>query len=103
MVKTFKEAFKVTIPVLLGYLSIGLAFGLMMQSIGLNFVWAGGMSLVIYAGTLQYLAVMMFQTGMSMISVALIVTYYAFFNYLVQFIATAKKHKENKNSTGEEQ
>ena len=32
MNKTFKEAFKVTMPVLLGYLSIGLAFGLMMQS-----------------------------------------------------------------------
>ena len=42
-------------------------------------------------------------TATVMISVALIVTYYAFFNYLVQFIATAKKHKENKNSTGEEQ
>ena len=37
-------------------------------------------------------------TATIMISVALAVTYYAFFNYLVQFIATAKKHKDNKNS-----
>ena len=48
MNKTFKEAFKVTMPVLLGYLSIGFAFGLMIQSIGLNFIWAGGMSPVSY-------------------------------------------------------
>ena len=93
MVKTFKEAFKVTIPVLLGYLSIGLAFGLMMQSIGLNFVWAGGRSLVIYAGTLQYLAVMMFQTGMSMISVALM-TLFVHFRHMVYGLSLIEKFKD---------
>ncbi|WP_138268973.1 MULTISPECIES: AzlC family ABC transporter permease [Anaerofustis] len=93
MNKTFKEAFKVTMPVLLGYLSIGLAFGLMMQSIGLNFIWAGGMSLVIYAGTLQYLAVMMFQTGMSMISVALM-TLFVHFRHMVYGLSLIEKFKD---------
>ena len=93
MNNTFKQAFKITIPVLLGYLSIGFAFGLMIQSIGLNFLWAGGMSLVIYAGTLQYLAVMMFQTGMSMVSVALM-TLFVHFRHMVYGLSIIEKFKD---------
>ena len=33
-------AFHVTIPVLMGYLAIGMAFGLMMDSAGYNVFWA---------------------------------------------------------------
>ena len=38
-------AFHVTIPVLMGYLAIGMAFGLMMDSAGYNVFWALLMSL----------------------------------------------------------
>ena len=38
--KTFAEAFPATIPVLVGYLAIGLAFGLMLQSAGYGAGWA---------------------------------------------------------------
>ncbi|MCR2032781.1 AzlC family ABC transporter permease [Anaerofustis stercorihominis] len=92
MNKTFKEAFKVTMPVLLGYLSIGFAFGLMIQSIGLNFIWAGGMSLTIYAGTLQYLAVVMFQGGMSLISVALM-SFFVNFRHMVYGLSLIEPFK----------
>ena len=55
-----KEAFPYTIPVLTGYLFIGFAFGVMFQEKGYNFIWAGFMSLLDYAGSGQYLAVNFF-------------------------------------------
>lgn len=55
--RAFSAAFPVTLPVLMGYLSIGIAFGLMLQRVGYNFIWAFFMSLTIYAGSGQYLGV----------------------------------------------
>lgn len=51
----FSAAFVATIPVLMGYLSIGIAFGLLLQSIGYGPLWALFMSLVVYAGSSQFL------------------------------------------------
>ena len=48
-------AFPVTGPVLMGYLAIGMAFGLMLQEISYNFIWAFFMSLTFYDGSGQYL------------------------------------------------
>lgn len=39
-VKAVKAAFPYTIPVLTGYLFIGIAFGVMYQEKGYNFLWA---------------------------------------------------------------
>lgn len=55
-----KAAFPYTIPVLTGYLFIGFAFGVMFQEKGYHFLWAGFVSLVVYAGSGQYLAVNFF-------------------------------------------
>ncbi len=61
--KTLAAAFPVTVPVLMGYLAIGMAFGLMLQGIGYNAVWAFFMSLTIYAGSGQYLGVSLLAAG----------------------------------------
>lgn len=62
-------AFPYTIPVLTGYLFIGIAFGVMFQEKGYNFLWAILMSLVVYAGSGQYLAVNFFVPGVSFVQV----------------------------------
>ena len=51
--KTLKAAFPATVPVLMGYLAIGMAFGLMLQSEGYGVGWAILMSMTIYAGSGQ--------------------------------------------------
>lgn len=61
--KALSAAFRTTIPVLMGYLSIGIAFGLMLEAIGYNFIWAGVMSLTVYAGSGQYLGVNLLASG----------------------------------------
>ncbi|MEG1501570.1 MAG: AzlC family ABC transporter permease, partial [Clostridiales bacterium] len=69
--RTFKEAFLLTLPVMAGYIVLGIGFGVLLQSKGYNFAWAILMSLTIYAGSMQYLAVDLLSTGASLLSVAL--------------------------------
>lgn len=40
MKKVIKAAFPATVPVMLGYLSVGIAFGLLFQKSGYSFWWA---------------------------------------------------------------
>ena len=56
-IKKIREAFKNTIPVLMGYVVLGIGFGVLLSSKGYNFLWALLMCLVIYSGTMQYVAV----------------------------------------------
>lgn len=65
----FKKAFSYTIPVLTGYLFIGTAFGVMYAEKGYSFLWAILMSIMVYAGSGQYLAVNFFTPGISFVQV----------------------------------
>lgn len=65
----YKAAFPHTLPVMTGYLFIGIAFGVMFADKGYNFVWAGIMSLLVYAGSGQYLAVNFFEPSVSLLQV----------------------------------
>lgn len=68
-IKALRAAFPYTIPVLTGYLFIGMAFGVMIQEKGYNFLWAMLMSLLIYAGSGQYIAVNFFAPGVSLLQI----------------------------------
>lgn len=67
--QAFKKAFPYTIPVLTGYLFIGIAFGVMYAEKGYSVLWAILMSLLVYAGSGQYLAVNFFVPGVSFLQV----------------------------------
>jgi 4-azaleucine resistance transporter AzlC len=59
----FSRAFRYSIPVLLGYIAIGMAFGLMLVSKEYPWWLALIMSVVMYAGSGQYLAVGLLASG----------------------------------------
>ena len=65
--KAFRRAFPYTIPVLTGYLVIGIAFGVMYAEKGYSFLWAILMSVLVFAGSGQYLAVNFFVPGISFV------------------------------------
>ena len=65
--KAFRRAFPYTIPVLTGYLFIGIAFGVMYAEKGYSFLWAILMSVLVFAGSGQYLAVNFFVPGISFV------------------------------------
>lgn len=92
---TLKKAFITTIPVLLGYLSIGVAFGLMIHSIGYNVLWAGIMSLTIYAGTMQYIAVDLIKNFTTYLNIA-VVSLLVNFRQLVYGLSMIDKFKNYK-------
>ena len=52
-----RAAFPATIPVLTGYLCIGMAYGLLMANAGYGVFWALLLSLLCYAGSMEFVAV----------------------------------------------
>lgn len=68
---TMRYAFKASLPVMAGYIVLGIGFGILLQSKGYAPVWAFLMSLCIYAGSMQYVAVDLLAGGASLIAAAL--------------------------------
>ena len=66
-----KKAFVATVPVLSGYLVIGLSFGVVLQSRGYGALWSAAMSAFIYAGSMQFVAVELMSSAASLFTVAL--------------------------------
>ena len=90
--KALAAAFPATLPVLLGYLAIGIAFGLMLEAIGYNFIWAFFMSLTIYAGSGQYLGVSLLAASAALGEVALM-TLLINFRHLVYGLSMLEKFR----------
>ena len=55
-----------SIPVMLGYLFLGFAFGLMLNDAGYGFWWAFFTSLFVYAGSMQFVLVTLLTAGASL-------------------------------------
>ncbi len=70
MGKTFLYAWRHSIPIFFGFLPVAVAYGMLMQSSGYNFVWTGACSLFVLAGSLQFLMVTFFAGGVSLFTVA---------------------------------
>ena len=54
-----------------GYLVLGMGFGILLKSKGYGVLWAFSMSTVIYAGSMQYLAIDLITSGAGLITTAL--------------------------------
>ena len=64
-------SFKQTIPVLLGYIFLGIAFGLLMSDSGYGLLLSGLCSVFIYAGSMQFVLAGLFLEKAGLITVAL--------------------------------
>ena len=53
----YTAAFRTTIPVMLGYVPLGIAFGVLFAELGFHWLYAGLMGVIVFAGTAQFLAV----------------------------------------------
>lgn len=66
-----KIAVPYTVPVLLGYISVGMAYGLLIVKSGLS-IWLGlTMSLFLYAGAMQFVAIQILIAPINLIQVAM--------------------------------
>jgi 4-azaleucine resistance transporter AzlC len=69
---TLPRAFKTSIPVLLGYVTIGFGFGLLAVNSGYPAWFAVAMSIFVYAGAAQYIGIGLFAAGASISEIALV-------------------------------
>lgn len=71
MARSLRNAFRQTIPVLLGYCVMGIAFGLLLQRTGYGWPWALGISSFVYAGSMQFVLINFLGSSVGLVSVAL--------------------------------
>ena len=71
MSRAVRQAFIDTIPVLTGYLALGFGFVIMLQASGFPVWLAPVMSITMYAGAMQYVAVGLLSSGASLFTVGL--------------------------------
>ena len=95
MKKYIKYAFSRTLPVLFGYIFLGIAFGIVLQQAGFNFLWAFCISLFLYAGSMQFVLVPLLASAASPLTVAVTTLFvnsrHVF--YGLSFIESFKKMK----------
>ena len=66
-----KKAFVKTLPVMAGYIVLGIGFGILLRNAGFQVGYALAMSLFIYAGSMQYVGVGLLAGGASVLSAIL--------------------------------
>ena len=69
--KTLRYSFLATVPVMAGYLVLGMGFGILLYDKGYDFWWAIFMSVGIYAGSMQYVGAELLAAGTGLLPAAL--------------------------------
>lgn len=70
-IKFLKTVFIKSLPVMAGYLILGMGFGILLKANGYGVIWALAMSVFVYAGSMQFVGVSLIAAGASLFSVAL--------------------------------
>lgn len=92
---TFRAGVKAATPIILGYLPIGFAFGVLARTAGLSVAEVGLMSLLVYAGSSQFIGVDMLAAGAG-IPAILSTTFLVNLRHLLLSTALLPSFKENK-------
>ena len=71
MKRVIKQAFLSTLPVMAGYIVLGFGFGIILKANGHGILLAAAMSFLIYAGSMQYVALELLASGASYVVIAL--------------------------------
>ena len=69
--EVIKQAFYKTLPVMAGYIVLGIGFGILLRNAGYGTAWAFAMGVFIYAGSMQYVGVSLLTGGASVLTTIL--------------------------------
>lgn len=72
MKQTMKEALRLSFPVMVGYVFLGIAFGILCEKQGYSMIWALLISTTVYAGSMQFVLLTFFHSGFNLVEVALV-------------------------------
>lgn len=65
------RAFRDSIPVMAGYIVLGMGFGILLSAKGYGVLWAVAAGIIIYSGTMQFAAAEMFTGGAALAEAAM--------------------------------
>lgn len=88
-----KQAFIKSLPVLAGYVILGMGFGILLRDAGYGVLWALAMSVLIYAGSMQYVGVGLLATGASFLT-AILTTVMVNARHLFYSISMIRQYKD---------
>lgn len=71
MKNIIKDAFIKSCPIMAGYIVLGIGFGILLKQAGYGLFYSFLMSLTIYAGSMQYVAISLITSGASLLSIAM--------------------------------
>lgn len=91
-ITALKLAFPHTIPVLAGFSMLGMAYGLLMQTNGYNFVWSTLTSLLVFAGAGQYFLITMLVSAFDPIYTFVVILFINF-RYTFYGLTMLEKYK----------
>lgn len=92
---TVKFALRQSLPVLFGYLFLGSAFGIMLYKAGYNWLWAVFISLIVYAGSGQFLLVSLI-SAMADIATTALMTLFINTRHMFYGLSYIEKFKQGK-------
>lgn len=93
--KTVRHAFISSLPVMAGYVVLGMGFGILLYDKGYSFWWAVTMSVVVYAGSMQYVGVELLAGKASLLSAALM-TVMVNARHIFYGISMVEKYRDTK-------
>ena len=88
-----KQAFIRSLPVMAGYVVLGIGFGILLRGAGYGVLWAFAMSAFIYAGSMQYVGVSLLTGGASILTTAL-TTFMVNARHLFYSISMVDRYKD---------
>ncbi len=94
----FKKGVKASLPIVLGYLPVGMAFGVLARKAGLSPFEVGLMSLLVYAGASQFIAIEMISKGISWFPIV-IATFFINLRHLLMSSTLSLHFKKNRFRT----
>lgn len=96
MKKAFKKAFPYTIPVIIGYMFLGITYGIMVSQEGFNPLFAPLMSLTMYAGSMQFVILPLLKSDISIIAI-IILTLSVNFRMMFYGVSLLKEYKSSRS------
>jgi 4-azaleucine resistance transporter AzlC len=90
--KAFCAAFPHTIPILAGFLVLGMAYGVLMQTKGYGTIWAVLMSAIAFCGSMQFVAITILTTAFNPLQ-AFLLSFMVNARHLFYGIAMLDKYK----------
>ena len=91
--RIIKQAVYKSLPVMAGYVVLGIGFGILLRNAGYGVIWAFAMAVFIYAGSMQYVGVGLISGGASVLT-TILATFMVNARHLFYSISMIDRYKD---------